>query len=163
MIPRAFCKNFTTYQSFLKDSYAKEKKRSEINKCLAQYAKWEKEEKQMEEFMFFNFRKEAVSTSPYIHLVKWYLYCQTEKLSLRRKCTYLTATPLWHGRYMYLVNVFFTECKGYKVSVKKLFSISDLDCLVVGGLILTIICCHWSFGPLEVANNYWAVTSEKVE
>ena len=163
MIPIAFCKNFTTYQSFLKDSYAKEKKRSEINKCLAQYAKWEKEEKQMEEFMFFNFRKEAVSTSPYIHLVKWYLYCQTEKLSLRRKCTYLTATPLWHGRYMYLVNVFFTECKGYKVSVKKLFSISDLDCLVVGGLILTILCCHWSFGPLEVANNYWAVTSEKVE
>ena len=162
MIPRAFCKNFTTYQSFLKDSYAKEKKQSEINKCLAQYAKWEKEEKQMEEFMFFNFRKEAVSTSPYIHLVKWYLYCQTEKLSLRRKCTYLTATPLWHGRYMYLVNVFFTECKGYKVSLKKLFSISDLDCLVVGGLILTILCCHWSFGPLEVANNYWAVTSEKV-
>ena len=120
MIPRAFCKNFTTYQSFLKDSYAKEKKQSEINKCLAQYAKWEKEEKQMEEFMFFNFRKEAVSTSPYIHLVKWYLYCQTEKLSLRRKCTYLTATPLWHGRYMYLVNVFFTKCIGYKVSVKEI-------------------------------------------
>ena len=120
MIPRAFCKNFTTYQSFLKDSYAKEKKQSEINKCLAQYAKWEKEEKQMEEFMFFNFRKEAVSTSPYIHLVKWYLYCQTEKLSLRRKCTYLTETPLWHGRYMYLVNVFFTECIGYKVSVKEI-------------------------------------------
>ena len=120
MIPRAFCKNFTTYQSFLKDSYAKEKKQSEINKCLAQYAKWEKEEKQMEEFMFFNFRKEAVSTSPYIHLVKWYLYCQTEKLSLRRKCTYLTETPLWHGRYMYLVNVFFTKCIGYKVSVKEI-------------------------------------------
>ena len=46
MIPRAFCKNFTTYQSFLKNSYAKEKKQSEIKKCLAQYAKWEKEEKQ---------------------------------------------------------------------------------------------------------------------
>lgn len=117
----------------------------------------------MEEFMFFNFRKEAVSTSPYIHLVKWYLYCQTEKLSLRRKCTYLTETPLWHGRYMYLVNVFFTECIRYKVSVKKLFSISDLDCLVVGGLILTILCCHWSFGPLKVANNYWEVTSEKMK
>ena len=38
---------------------------------------------------------------------------------------------------------------------------SDFDCLVVGGLILTILCCHWGFGPLKVANNYWAVTSEK--
>ena len=52
--------------------------------------------------------------------------------------------------------MFFTECIGYKVSVKKLFSISDLDCLVVGGLILLFFVAIEALAP-----SRWLIIIEK--